>query len=230
MSARAKLCALFTTALVGAACGGNALFSAGTFLAILAGTILGTQVILTEHGVAFISAAVILVAAVGWISSWFIPGTRPAQPDLRVDYNFVIQTWKILTHAAGQRDVFLCILGISWFWLVGATFLAQFPTFTKDVLGASVEVLTILLTAFSVGIAIGSLLCNRLLKGEVHATFVPLGALGITVFTVDLFFATMQPLANASGELVSAAQFLSSLAGWRVFIDLLLVAISGGLR
>ena len=209
--------------------GGNALFSAGTFLAILAGTILGTQVALTEHGVALISAVVILVAAVGWISSWFIPATRPAQPDLRVDYNFVTQTWKILTHAAGQRDVFLCILGISWFWLVGATFLAQFPTFTKDVLGAEVEVLTILLTAFSVGIAIGSLLCNRLLKGEVHATFVPLGALGITVFTVDLFFATMQPLASAGGELVSAGQFLSSLAGWRVFIDLLLVAISGGI-
>jgi len=209
--------------------GGNALFSAGTFLAILAGTILGTEVVLTEHGITVISAVVILVAAAGWFSSWFIPGTRPAQPDLEVGFNFVTQTWKILSHAAGQREVFLCILGISWFWLVGATFLAQFPTFTKDVLGASVQVLTILLTAFSVGIAIGSLLCNRLLKGEVHATFVPLGALGITLFTVDLFFAASHPLSAGAGTLMSAGDFLSSFAGWRVFVDLLLIAISGGI-
>ena len=208
--------------------GGNALVSAGTFLAILAGTILGTEVVLTESGVTIISIVVIAVAALGWVSSWYIPATRPAQPDLEVSFNFVTQTWKILAHSAGQRDVFLSILGISWFWFVGATFLAQFPTFTKDVLGATVQVLTILLTTFSVGIAIGSLLCNRLLKGEVHATFVPLGALGITVFTVDLFFATSHPLASTTGELMAAGAFLSTFAGWRVVVDLLLTAISGG--
>ena len=209
--------------------GGNALVSAGTFLAILAGTILGTEVVLTEHGLTVISAVVIAVAAIGWLASCYIPATPAAQPDLEVSYNFVTQTWKILSHAAGQRDVFLCILGISWFWLVGATFLAQFPTFTKDVLGATIQVLTILLTTFSVGIAIGSLLCNRLLKGQVHATFVPLGALGISVFTVDLFFATLHPISSTTGELVAAGEFLSTFAGWRVVVDLLLVAISGGI-
>jgi acyl-[acyl-carrier-protein]-phospholipid O-acyltransferase / long-chain-fatty-acid--[acyl-carrier-protein] ligase len=209
--------------------GGNALFSAGTFLAILAGTIIGTEVVLTNHGITVISIIVIAIAALGWFSSWFIPPTRPAQPDLALSYNFVKQTWEILTHAAGQRDVFLCIMGISWFWLIGATFLAQFPTFTKDVLGAEVRVLTILLTAFSVGIAIGSLLCNRLLKGAVHATFVPLGALGITVFTVDLFFATLHPLAGTTGELMSVGEFLGNVTGWRVLADLLLIAICGGI-
>jgi len=209
--------------------GGNSLVAAGTFLAILGGTILGTEVVLTEQGITIISAVVIAVAALGWISSWYIPSTQPAQPELAVSFNFVVQTWKIVRHAAGQRDVFLCILGISWFWFVGATFLAQFPTFTKDVLGASVQVLTILLTTFSVGIAIGSLLCNRLLKGEVHATFVPLGALGITIFTVDLFFATARPLGGSAGELLSAGAFLSSFAGWRVVVDLLLASISGGI-
>ena len=209
--------------------GGNALVSAGTFLAILAGTILGTEVVLTEHGLTVISAVVIAIAAVGWLSSCYIPATPAAQPDLEVSYNFVTQTWKILSHAAGQRDVFLCILGISWFWLIGATFLAQFPTFTKDVLGAKVQVLTILLTTFSVGIAIGSLLCNRLLKGQVHATFVPLGALGISVFTVDLFFATLHPISSTTGELIAVGEFLSTFAGWRVVVDLLLVAISGGI-
>jgi acyl-[acyl-carrier-protein]-phospholipid O-acyltransferase/long-chain-fatty-acid--[acyl-carrier-protein] ligase len=209
--------------------GGNALVSAGTFLAILAGTILGTEAVLSDHGVTVISTVVIAVAALGWLASQFIPATRPAQPDLQVNFNFVTETWKILSHAAGQRDVFLCIMGISWFWLVGATFLAQLPIFTKDVLGATVQVLTLLLTTFSVGIAIGSLLCNRLLKGEVHATFVPLGALGISVFTIDLFFATSHPLASATGELMAVGTFLGTFAGWRVVIDLLLVAISGGI-
>jgi acyl-[acyl-carrier-protein]-phospholipid O-acyltransferase/long-chain-fatty-acid--[acyl-carrier-protein] ligase len=208
--------------------GGNALVSAGTFLAILAGTILANEVVLTEHGTALISVIVISVAALGWFSSWFIPATRPAQPDLKVSYNLFTQTWKILTHAAGNRDVFLCILGISWFWLVGATFLAQFPTFTKDFLGASERVLTILITTFSIGIAVGSLLCNRLLKGEVHATFVPLGALGMTIFTVELFFATNTPATVTGGELITAGTFLSTFAGWRVVVDLFLVAVSGG--
>ena len=208
--------------------GGNALVSAGTFLAILAGTILANEVVLTEHGTTLISVIVISVAALGWFSSWFIPATRPAQPDLKVSYNLFTQTWKILTHAAGNRDVFLCILGISWFWLVGATFLAQFPTFTKDFLGASERVLTILITTFSIGIAVGSLLCNRLLKGEVHATFVPLGALGMTIFTVELFFATNTPATATGGELITAGAFLSTFAGWRVVVDLFLVAVSGG--
>jgi acyl-[acyl-carrier-protein]-phospholipid O-acyltransferase/long-chain-fatty-acid--[acyl-carrier-protein] ligase len=208
--------------------GGNALVAAGTFLAILAGSILGNEVTLTDQGITIISTVVVVVAALGWLSSWYIPATSPAQPDLRISFNFVTETWKILSHAAGQRDVFLCIMGISWFWLVGATFLAQFPTFTKDFLGASVQVYTLLLTTFSVGIAIGSLLCNRLLKGEVHATFVPLGALGMTVFTVDLFFATSHPLSSSAGELMGVGAFLGTMAGLRVIADLLLVAISGG--
>lgn len=209
--------------------GGNALVSAGTFLAILAGTILGTQVVLTDAGITIVSGTIVAVALLGWFSSWYIPATRPAQPDLQLNHNFITETWKILAHAAGQRDVFLSILGISWFWLVGATFLAQFPTFTKDVLGASENVLTLLLTTFSVGIAIGSLLCNRLLKGEVHATFVPLGALGMTIFTVDLFFATAHPLSGAADGLMGVTALLATIAGWRVIVDLLLVSVSGGL-
>lgn len=209
--------------------GGNALFAAGTFLAILVGTILGTEVVLGERGIAVVSVIVIAVAAVGWISSLYIPATTPALPDLGVSYNFITQTWQILRHAAGQRDVFLCILGISWFWFVGGTFLAQFPPFTKDVIGATERVLTILLTAFSVGIGIGSLVCNRLLKGEVHATFVPLGALGITVFTIDLYFATLHPLSPSPEELIGLGTFLSTFAGWRVVADLALIAICGGI-
>ncbi len=208
---------------------GNALVEAGTFLSILIGTILGGLLILAEGGVGIISAMVISVAAAGWVASFFIPPTKPAVPDLTVSPNVLRDTWEIVRHTAERRTLFLCILGISWFWLIGATFLAQFPTLCKDVIGANQEVVTLFLTLFSVGIALGSLLCNRLLKGEIHATFVPFGAVGMTLFIVDLFFATRHTLAASPGQLLGAAAFLAQPASWRIVADLLLVSVSGGL-
>ncbi|NIR32666.1 MAG: acyl-[ACP]--phospholipid O-acyltransferase [Gammaproteobacteria bacterium] len=210
--------------------GGNALVETGTFLSILAGTILGGLLVLTEGGLFVVSALVLGVSALGWTASLFVPGTRAAQPALRIDYNFVAETWRIIRHAASRRDIFLSILGIAWFWLVGATFLSQFPNLAKDVVGGNEELVTLFLTTFSVGIAGGSLLCNRLLKGEISATFVPLGALGISLFSLDLFFASRAAgPAGADPALIGAAAFLSTWAGWRMVIDLLLVAVSGGL-
>lgn len=209
---------------------GNALVETGTFLSILAGTILGGLLVLTDGGLFIVSAVVLAVSALGWTASLFIPSTGSAEPALRVEYNFVAETWRIIRHSASRRDIFLSILGISWFWLVGATFLSQFPNLAKDVVGGNEEVVTLFLTTFSVGIALGSLLCNRLLKGEVSATFVPLGALGISLFSMDLFFASHALGSAGAGQaLIGAATFLSTWAGWRVIIDLLLVAVSGGL-
>ena len=207
---------------------GNALIEAATFLAILLGTVVGGILILTSYGAHVISVVIIGAALAGWYSSRYIPETAPAEPDLKVNPNFVVETWNIVKASAEHRDVFLSILAISWFWLVGATFLAQFPTFGKDVLGGTENVVTFLLIVFSLGIGLGSLLCNRMLKGEIHATYVPLGALGITLFSVDLFFASQVGVAGG-GELIGVGQFLSGFPGWRITLDLLLIAISGGL-
>ncbi len=208
---------------------GNALIQAATFLAILLGTVIGGVLILTAYGTLTISALIIAASLTGWIASRSIPPTQPAAPTLKVNPNFLTETWKIVRDAAQHRDIFLSILGISWFWLVGATFLAQFPTFGKDVLGGKEDVVTFLLIVFSVGIGLGSLLCNRMLKGEVHATFVPLGALGITLFSIDLFFASHHGGTTPGSELIGVGQFLDAFAGWRIAADLLLIAISGGL-
>ena len=212
--------------------GGNALISAATYLAILTGMILGTVLVVNQGvarpgGTLVVSITTVVVAALGWMCSLYIPPTRAANPQLAIGWNLVAQTSRIVSHAAGRRDVFLCILGISWFWLVGATFLAQLPTLAKDFLLGDERVFTLLMTVFSIGIGIGSLLCNRLLKGSVHATYVPIGALGISLFTVDLYFALQT--VPVQGSLVGAGDLLATFHGWRIFVDLLLIAISGGI-
>ena len=137
------------------------------------------------------SALLALAIAVGGlVASFFIPHAPSAAPDLRIGFNIVSDSWRMVRHVAARRGIFLSILGISWFWLLGATFLAQFPAFAKNVLGGNDHVVTLFLTAFSIGIGIGSMLCNRLLKGVISVRYVPAAALAMTVFILDLYFAT----------------------------------------
>ena len=221
--------------------GGNAWVQAGTFVAILAGTLMGKYV-LDDHGVWLMGGFMIAAAVAGYLSSRAIPATRPAAPDLQLGLNPFTETWKILAHAAGQRDIFLIILAVSWFWLVGATFLTVMPGFCKDVLGGDQDLVAFFMLVFSIGIAVGSLFCNRMLKGQVHATYVPLGALGITLFSVDLYFASRHGLAGGelvgSGLLLSSTSsipglvgvraFLADFSGWRITFDTAMIAASGG--
>lgn len=206
---------------------GNALVEAGTFLAILIGTVIGGLLVLQANGIAYIAATVLTLAVIGWGGSRYIPVAAPADPSLQIAANFMSETWRIVARAADQRSVFLSILGISWFWLVGATFLAQFPALARDVLGGDATVVTLFLTVFSVGIGLGSLLCNRLLKGRIDARYAPLGALGISVFMLDLY-AAVAGLAPPD-TLMDAAAFVADAGNWRILADLLLVSVSGGL-
>ncbi len=209
--------------------GGNALIEAGTFLAILLGTIGGGLLIMADGGTTIISAAVLIVAAVGFVASWFIPKAPPADATLNVSWNLVRETAAIIRHARCNRDVFLSILGISWFWLVGAVFLSQFPAFAKDVLGGNEQVQTLFMVVFSVGIGVGSMVTGKLLHGEISAKFVPLAAVGITLFSIDLYFAAGNGVASGTGTLSGAAEFLGHPANWRILADLMLVAVSGGI-
>lgn len=207
---------------------GNALLESGTFLAILLGTILGGVLASFKIGATLVSITALLIAVAGFITSLSIPPAKINAPDLKFNLNFVDESWKIVRHTFMKRDLFLSILGISWFWLIGATYLSQFPTYAKDVLGAQSSVVTLFLTFFTAGIGLGSMFCNRLLKGRIHATYVPLAALGMTLFGVDLVLASSQIPAHA-GELVSLSQFLSHLTSWRILIDLMLLAACGGI-
>jgi acyl-[acyl-carrier-protein]-phospholipid O-acyltransferase/long-chain-fatty-acid--[acyl-carrier-protein] ligase len=208
---------------------GNAYIEAGTFLAILLGTILGGVLILHEQGVAVVSGALLAIALLGYFSSRFIPAASAPDPSLAVSLNIGRETWHIIGFARENKRVFLSIIGISWFWLVGATYLSQFPTYAKDVLNAQPEVVTLFLTVFSVGIGIGSFLCNKLLGGAIKSTYVFPAMLGMTLFGIDLFFASNSRGISAGGALIILEEFILSLTGLRILFDLLLISICAGL-
>jgi acyl-[acyl-carrier-protein]-phospholipid O-acyltransferase / long-chain-fatty-acid--[acyl-carrier-protein] ligase len=205
---------------------GNAFIEAGTFLAILIGTIVGGSLVLLDGGIGAVLWVLAGLAAAGLAASFAIPRAPSAAPGLPLGLNIVGATAEMLRYAASRRDLFLSILGISWFWLVGATFLSQMPATVKDVIGGDEQVVTLFLTVFSVGIGVGSLLCNRLLNGEVSAKYVPFGALGLTLFALDLWAATSAIAPSA--DLLTVGAFLATAAHWRILGDLLLLAMCGG--
>jgi acyl-[acyl-carrier-protein]-phospholipid O-acyltransferase/long-chain-fatty-acid--[acyl-carrier-protein] ligase len=149
-------------------------------------------------------------------------------PDLKLNLNILGESWAIVRHAAGNRPVFRSIIGISWFWAVGTIFLTQFPTLGADIFGANESVVTLFLVAFSLGIGLGSMQCNRWLKGDVSARYVPLGAIGMAAVGFDLYAAVSQIPAPTGEDLIGVGVFFSSLANIRVFADLVFIAIFGG--
>lgn len=205
---------------------GNALVEAGTFLAILFGTIAGT-LITAPHGAAAVALLIVAVAAAALAASLFIPATGAAAAPRRARWNLFAATAGILREAAQERVPFRAMLGISWFWLVGATYLSQFPAYVRFTLGARAAVVTLFLVVFSVGIAAGSLACNRLLRGQVSARPIPWGALGIGLFSIDLWLAS--PPAGGRAALVGLIPFLAAPAHWRILADLCGIAVCGGL-
>ena len=210
--------------------GGNGLVEMGTFVAILLGTITAGSLIEAGPDGHLYAAAVCIVLAVGGLAtSLAIPAAPSADPGLRIDWSPLRVTWATVRVARRDRAVFLSLLGISWLWFFGAVFLTQFPQFTQHTLGGSPAVATLLLAVFSVGIGAGSLLCEKMSRGQVEIGLVPFGAIGMTVFTVDLYFAVQGlPVAPAGAEGQGAAQFLAHAAHWRVLLDLALLSMFAG--
>jgi acyl-[acyl-carrier-protein]-phospholipid O-acyltransferase / long-chain-fatty-acid--[acyl-carrier-protein] ligase len=205
---------------------GNGLIEAGTFLAILIGTIAGGLLILAPAGPAIVSIVQLVFAVCGWAASRFIPRLRAGAPELKINPNILGETWRIIRHAYGMRALRQPLFGISWFWLVGAAFLAQFPNYAKIVLAGDNEVVTLFLTLFTIGIGVGSLLCSRLQRGQVNLELVPWGALGLALFGFDLWLASSGP---ETGPLVGAIAFMAVPAHWRISFDLVAVALAGGI-
>lgn len=206
--------------------GGNALIEAGTFIAILVGTLAGGLLAGSVEHPAWIALGGFIVAAAGYLSSRGIPPAPAPVPDLAVNLNPLSETWRNIAFASGNRTVFLSILGISWFWLYGALFLAQFPAYAKDVLGGSEAMVTVLLAIFTVGIGIGSLLCERMSGKRVEIGLVPFGSIGLTLFGIDLYFAS--PVGLAAGAPHGLLALLGHAAVWRVLFDLMMLGVFGG--
>lgn len=204
--------------------GGNALVESGTFVAILLGTILGGIGIHLPHGGLIVSLGAILLALVGLFAANYVPLANSAN-STTIRWNPFATTWDSLKIAKKNRTVFLSILGISWFWFFGATLLAQFPALVKDTIGGTEMIVTLFLAIFSIGTAIGSLLCEKLSDHKVEIGLVPFGAIGLTVMAFDLYFAFNQfhVLHDASLSI-----FLSAPYALRMLMDLFLMSVFGG--
>ena len=205
---------------------GNALIEAGTFLAILFGTILGGSLMLVGNGAIVVGLLGVAVAMAGWAAARLIPAAPPssatvARPRLLHDSIAVVR------HVASRDDLFLPVLALSWFWLIGGTLVSGLPVFAKDVLFADERVVTLMLALFAIGIAAGSFAAERLLHGDVSARFVPISALAMAVFAFDLFLASAGRAPAASPT--TLAVFVQQPGNWRVLGDLVALAVAGGI-
>lgn len=209
--------------------GGNGLVQASTFVAILIGTILGNELILTEHGVTIVSVIVVTVAGLGFLASLFTPPAPPRGAIQPVDWVFPRAIWHLLRLVAGHAEALHVVLLISWFWFLGATFLSLLPAYTRDALGANEGVLTVLLTAFSVGVALGALAVERLGRGEVSLKLAPVGALGLALMAAELWLATPAEPLGPADALADRTDFFATPAGWRITLDFVLIAAFAGL-
>ncbi len=205
---------------------GNGLIEAGTFAGILAGTIAGPLLFGLAQGAVVVAATGMAVAVAGLAAAALVRPAPSSAPGLVIGWNLLRETRALLSAARANHAVWLCIMSLSWFWVVGATLLAELPTLVRNAMGAGEPVFTLLLAVFSVGVGLGSLSCARLLRGEVSARLVPFAAFGLSVLLWDFGRAGEEAAANHA--MTSVGSMLHSFGGWRMLADLLLLAMCGG--
>ncbi|TCB67434.1 MFS transporter [Acinetobacter sp. ANC 4216] len=208
---------------------GNALFQSGTSIAILVGMILGGAVISGSDGnLIWISLTIVTIAVLGYLSSRFVLKQKVTAPDVQIDWNFFRTSFQTLGYAKSLPVVFLILLGNSWYWFYGATYLTQIPQLTQQNLHASENVVSLLLTFFSVGIGVGSLLCRRIGGTEINLKMVPIGAVGLTVFAFYLA-ASLAFVPERTGEMLGLKDvFTQGWSYYHVMLAVTLLGISGG--
>jgi len=207
--------------------GGNGLVESGTFIAILIGTIIGGGLASLDSNIDFwVSLTVLVVSVVGYLTSRKIPLTPSVVPDLKINWNPISETYRNLKFLGSNKVVFLAVLGISWFWFYGAVFLAQIANYTQYSLAGNETVATLILAVFSIGIGIGSILCEKLSRGRVEIGLVPIGAIGLSAFAIDLYYANT---ASGLSPVYSWQQFILVGNNWHVLLDITLIGIFGGI-
>lgn len=215
--------------------GGNGLVEMGTFIAILVGTIVGGLLIGDPvWGKAIVSCVLIAIATCGFIASLFVPPARQhfVDPNLKINWEPFSQTFQTLRSAIKQHLLFWTMLGISWFWFYGSVLLTQIPNYTQLYLGGTTTVMTLLLTTAALGIGIGSLICEKLCRlgkqsgeGLNYLKLIPLGALGLTLFTADFSFIQRTVVTTT----IDLQPFLQSVKSWHIILDLFFMGLFGGI-
>ncbi|MBP7189868.1 MAG: acyl-[ACP]--phospholipid O-acyltransferase [Rickettsiaceae bacterium] len=206
--------------------GANGFVEAGTFISILIGTILGG---FYNNVATLVVVLMFLTSAVGLVASFFVPKSNNENPSIEINKNFLMESFNIVKYSYSKKHVFLSLLGISWFWFIGAAILSQIPLLTKDVFAADESVANLFLAVFSIGVGVGSFWCNKLFEDEITTKYLFMAAIGISICGIDLFFASrISAVHHELDQLRDIYVFLSRSHNWRILLDLfLLSAISG---
>jgi 1-acyl-sn-glycerol-3-phosphate acyltransferase len=206
--------------------GGNGVIEMGTFVGILTGEILGAVLVVHKPwGIEMVAGGTIAIAVLGWLTSRGIPHSPAPEPELKINWNPITETIRNLSFTRQNRPVFLSVLGNSWFWFYGAIMLAQFPMYAKEYLHGDHSVFVLLLTVFSLGIGVGSLLCERLSGHKVEIGLVPFGSIGLSVFGFDLYLAS---LGYTNTAMVDMAGFIEQPGSLRILFDCMMIGVFGG--
>jgi 1-acyl-sn-glycerol-3-phosphate acyltransferase len=204
---------------------GNALVEMGTFVAILMGTISAGIIMEFDAFLLITSTLVVVLAVLGYWVSRSIPIAVSSAPNLKISYNPFTTTRELVRTTRENRPIYLAIMAISWFWFLGAAYLTQFPNFSKEILNGDSSLVTLLLAIFTFGIGFGSMLCEKLSKSRVELGIVPLGALGLTIFGIGLYFSIPEkPI-----EAISWLAFLKISDNWALLVNLAGIGIAGGI-
>lgn len=207
---------------------GNGINEAGTYISILVGTMLGGLLVLQPSGPYLVGIPMIILALLGIWASTYIPKNDQGNPALPLSFNPVSTTWVMLKQSWANGRIFAGILGISWFWTLGALYLMQLPILAKNILGVNEEIVTFLYALFSIGIGIGSLLCHKLLRGQVKMHFVPWAILGVSLCGADIWWSTAGMLHEGT-QYSGFSDYLDTPHDWRMTFDFLMMAIFGGM-
>ncbi|HBM16620.1 MAG TPA: MFS transporter [Lentisphaeria bacterium] len=211
---------------------GNAFIEGGTFIAILAGCILGNELPLTlkldtiSQGAVYVALLGACLSAGGFFISFFIPSAPSMQKDLKISFNIFRSTKEIIKYSQCNKKVFRAIMAISWFWTIGMAIMTLLPNFVKDFLNAAPSVYTFFLIVFTVGIAIGSLLCEVIMREKIHTRYVPVGGLGMTIFIILLFYLSLEY--NCPENIVTLWLFLLTPWNWIIVLDILAISLFSG--
>ncbi len=208
--------------------GGNGMVEMGSFVAILLGQVSGAWLATQTQHELLTSIAILLIAVIGYWTSRGVPHTPAADASLKINWNPITETICNVKLIWSQQQIWLAIIAISWFWFYGATLLTQFPNLAKQVLHGDESVFILLLTVFSLGIGLGSLLCEKLSKGRVELGLVVFGAIGLTLFGADLYASSISIYGAGSVAIQSYSSFISVLRHWHLLADIALIGLFGG--
>ncbi|KAB2831922.1 MAG: hypothetical protein F9K49_08965, partial [Caedimonadaceae bacterium] len=198
---------------------------AGTFLAIMLGTLNGTMMVHLKISPFFLSTQLLIFALLGLFSSWHIPSLSPLAPHLRIQLSWFKEVKRLSYFTHKNHRIYWSIICISWFWLIGTILLSELPPFAKTIIRVDESVFIFLLLLFTIGIGIGSLLCNSVFKGKITTKAVPFLSLGMIPLLADISSFTA-PLGSAPLTLLS---YLFSFQGLRLTFDILTLSFMGGL-